>query len=89
MSHGKYVIAANDLDETQLSTLEMLNLQISIHQRRARLSLSQGPGKPTHRPTARRMFQMMEGVDMLTIEQGCIQQQLVLNLTAVGRPGRV
>lgn len=32
-------------------------------------------------PTARRVFQMMEGVDVLTIEQGDIHQRLILNLT--------
>jgi len=38
-------------------------------------------GKPTQRPTARRVFQMMEGVDVLTIAQGDTHQRLILNLT--------
>ena len=40
-------------------------------------------GKPTQRPTARRVFQMMEGVDVLTIAQGDTQQRLILNLTTL------
>lgn len=132
-SHGKYVIATNDLDETRLSALEMLTTYksqstsvergfrflkdplffadslflkkpsrimsllmvmglsllvyaLAEHQIRQQLAergetLPDQTGKPTQRPTARRVFQMMEGVDILTIEQGGIRQQLILNLT--------
>jgi len=34
---------------------------------------SPAAGKPTQRPTARRVFQTMEDVDVLKIEQGDIQ----------------
>ena len=38
-------------------------------------------GKPTKRPTMRRIFQMFEGVDVLNLEQGGVRQHLILNLT--------
>jgi transposase len=42
-------------------------------------------GKPTQKPTARRIFQMMEGIDVLTIEQAGIHRRLILNLTDLRR----
>jgi len=42
-------------------------------------------GKPTQRPTARRVFQIMEGIDVLTIEQAGIHRRLILNLTDLRR----
>ncbi len=132
-SHGKYVIATNDLDETRLSAMEMLTTYksqstsvergfrflkdpmffadslflkkpsrimallmvmglsllvyaLAEHQIRQELvdrgeTLPDQTGKPTQRPTARRVFQMMEGVDVLTIEQRGVQHQFMLNLT--------
>ena len=136
-SHGKYVIATNDLDETRLSTLTMLTTYksqsasvergfrflkdpmffadtlflkkpsrimallmvmglslliyaLAEHQLRQQLeardeTLPDQTGKPTQRPTARRVFQMMEGVDVLTIDQSGQRQQLILNLTDLRR----
>lgn len=132
-SHGKYVVATNDLDETRLSAMEMLTTYksqstsvergfrflkdplffadslflkkpsrimallmviglslliyaLAEHQIRVQLAdrdetLPDQTGKATQRPTDRRVFQMMEGVDVLTIEQDGVQQQLILNLT--------
>jgi transposase len=132
-THGKYVIATNDLDDTRLSAQEMLTIYksqsssvergfrflkdpmffadslflkkpsrimallmvmglsllvyaLAEHQIRQELAerdetLPDQTGKPTQRPTARRVFQMMEGVDVLIIEQGDTQQWLILNLT--------
>jgi transposase len=132
-THGKYVIATNDLDDTHLSAQQMLTIYksqsssvergfrflkdplffadslflkkpsrimallmvmglsllvyaLAENQIRQELAerdetLPDQTGKPTQRPTARRVFQMMEGVDVLIIEQGDIQQRLILNLT--------
>jgi len=38
-------------------------------------------GKPTKSPTMRRVFQMFEGIHVLTIQQEEIQQRLIVNLT--------
>lgn len=132
-THGKYVIATNDLDDTRLNAQQMLTIYksqsssvergfrflkdpmffadslflkkpsrimallmvmglslliyaLAEHHIRQQLAerdetLPDQTGKPTQRPTARRVFQMMEGVDVLTIEQGDTQQRLILNLT--------
>jgi transposase len=40
-------------------------------------------GKPTQRPTARRVFQMFEGIHVLLIQQNGHQQRLIVNLTAL------
>jgi len=132
-THGKYVIATNDLDDTRLSAPQMLTIYksqsssvergfrflkdplffahslflkkpsrimallmvmglsllvyaLAEHHIRQQLAerdetLPDQTGKPTQRPTARRVFQMMEGVDVLSIEQGGVQQRLILNLT--------
>ena len=132
-THGKYVIATNDLDDTRLNAQQMLTTYksrsssvergfrflkdplffadslflkkpsrimallmimglsllvyaLAEHHIRQQLTerdetLPDQTDKPTQRPTARRVFQMMEGVDVLTIEQGDIQQRLILNLT--------
>jgi len=66
--------------------LSLLVYALAEHQLRHQLAergetLPDQTGKPTQHPTARRVYQMMEGVDMLTIEQGDIQQRLILNLT--------
>jgi transposase len=136
-SHGKYVIATNDLDETRLSTPEMLSTYksqstsvergfrflkdpmffadslflkkpsrimallmvmglsllvyaLAEHQIRQQLAerdetLPDQTDKPTQRPTARRVFQMMEGVDVLIVERGGVRQRLILNLTDLRR----
>jgi transposase len=132
-SHGKYVIATNDLDDKRLSTQQMLTIYksqsksvergfrflkdpmffadslflkkpsrimallmvmglsllvyaLAEHHIRQALAerdetLPDQTGKTTQRPTARRVFQMMEGVDILIIDQDHIQQRLILNLT--------
>ena len=66
--------------------LSLLIYALAEHQIRQALAdrdetLPDQKGKPTQRPTARRVFQMMEGVDVLIIEQGDVQQRLILNLT--------
>jgi transposase len=38
-------------------------------------------GKPTKRPTMRRVFQMFEGIHVLTIQEEAIQQRMIVNLT--------
>lgn len=38
-------------------------------------------GKPTKRPTMRRIFQMFEGIDVLHLAQGEVRGRLILNLT--------
>lgn len=132
-THGKYVIATNDLDDTRLNAQQMLTIYksqsssvergfrflkdplffadslflkkpsrimallmvmglsllvyaLAEHQIRQELAerdetLPDQKGKPTQRPTARRVFQMMEGVDVLIIEHDDTQQRLILNLT--------
>jgi transposase len=42
-------------------------------------------GKPTQRPTIRRVFQMLEGIDVLYIEQAGVRRRLILNLTELRR----
>ncbi len=42
-------------------------------------------GQPTQRPTMRRIFQMMEGIDVLLIEQSGIQRRFILNMTNLRR----
>lgn len=42
-------------------------------------------GKPTQHPTARRVFQMLEGIDVLYIEQAGVRRRLILNLTNLRR----
>ena len=136
-THGKYVIATNVLDETDLSLSEMLAIYkqqstsvergfrflkdslffahslflkkpsrimallmvmglslliyaLAEHQLRQQLlerdeTIPDQKGKPTQRPTARRVFQIMEGIDVLTIEQAGIHRRLILNLTDLRR----
>ncbi len=66
--------------------LSLLVYALAEHQIRQQLAerdetLPDQTGNPTQRPTARRVFQMMEGVDVLIIEQRGVQQRLILNLT--------
>ncbi|HMA78584.1 MAG TPA: IS1634 family transposase [Candidatus Paceibacterota bacterium] len=133
-SHGKYIIASNELNESKLGLLEMLALYKSqtssvergfrflkdplffadslflkkparimallmvmglsllvyaLAEHRVRTQLAERDttipdqtGKPTQRPTMRRIFQMMEGVDLLIIEQAR-RRRLLLNMTDV------
>ena len=135
LSHGKYVIATNDLDDEKLPLLSMLAIYkeqssgvergfrflkdpifhadslflkkpsrimallmvmglsllvyaLAEHQVRQQLlekdvTLPDQTGKPTQRPTARRIFQMMEGVDVLIIENQDFRQHLVLNMNEI------
>ena len=134
-THGKYVIATNELDDHQLGLLEMLAIYkqqsssvergfrflkdpmffadslflkkparimallmvmglslliyaLAEHQVRTHLlegdqTLPDQTGKPTQTPTIRRVFQMMEGIDILIIDQAGIRQQLLLNMTDI------
>ncbi len=68
--------------------LSLLVYALAEHQIRQQLAerdetLPDQTGKPTQRPTARRVFQMMEGIDVLIIEQRGVQQRLILNLTGL------
>jgi transposase len=40
-------------------------------------------GKPTQRPTMRRVFQMFEGIHLLLIEGGEVRKLMVLNVQEV------
>jgi transposase len=70
--------------------LSLLVYALAEHQLRQQLAernetLPDQTGKPTQSPTARRVFQMLEGVDVLYIEQAGIRQRLILNLTDLRR----
>jgi transposase len=70
--------------------LSLLIYALAEHQLRQELAecdetLPDQTGKPTQRPTARRIFQMLEGIDVLYIEQAGVQQRLILNLTDLRR----
>lgn len=134
-THGKYVIATNELDETKLGSLEMLAIYkqqstsvergfrflkapmffadslflkkparimallmvmalsllvyvLAEHQVRTQLTerdetLPDQTGKPNPTPTIRRVFQMMEGIDVLIIEEIGFRRRLLLNMTEV------
>lgn len=134
-THGKYVIATNELDDHKLGLLEMLAIYkqqsrsvergfrflkdpmffadslflkkparimallmvmglslliyaLAEHQVRSQLverdeTLPDQTGKPTQKPTIRRVFQMMEGIDILIVDQAGFRQQLLLNMTEV------
>ena len=134
-THGKYVIATNELDENKLGSLEMLAIYkqqstsvergfrflkdpmffadslflkkpsrimallmvmglsllvyaLAEHQVRTQLAqqddtLPDQTGKPTQTPTIRRVFQMMEGIDLLIIEEAGFRRRWVLNMTEV------
>ncbi|MDZ7705480.1 MAG: IS1634 family transposase [Trueperaceae bacterium] len=134
-SHGKYIIASNELDESKLGLLAMLALYksqtssvergfrflkdplffadslflkkparimallmvmglsllvyaLAEHRVRTQLaardeSVPDQTGKPTQRPTMRRIFQMMEGVDLLITEQAGLRRRWLLNMTDV------
>jgi len=134
-THGKYVVATNELDEHKLSWLEMLAIYktqsssvergfrflkdplffadslflkkparimallmvmglslliyaLAEHQVRTQLlerdeTLPDQTGKPTHKPTIRRVFQMMEGIDILIIDQADFRRRVLLNMTDI------
>jgi transposase len=42
-------------------------------------------GKPTQRPTMRRVFQMFEGIHILLIENDGVRKQMVLNVQEIHR----
>ena len=42
-------------------------------------------GQPTQRPTMRRIFQMMEGIDVLLIEESGTRRRFILNMTDLRR----
>ena len=134
-THGKYIIATNELDELKLGLLEMLAIYkqqsssvergfrflkdpmffadslflkkpsrimallmvmglsllvyaLAEHQVRTQLAqrdetLPDQTGKPTQTPTIRRVFQMMEGIDILILAHNGFRRRLLLNMTAV------
>ena len=134
-THGKYVIATNELDELKLGLLEMFAIYkqqsssvergfrflkdpmffadslflkkpsrimallmvmglsllvyaLAEHQVRTQLAqwdetLPDQTGKPTQTPTIRRVFQMMEGIDILILAHNGFRRRLLLNMTAV------
>ena len=134
-THGKYVIATNELDEAKLGLLEMLAIYkqqsssvergfrflkdplffadslflkkpsrimallmvmglsllvyaLAEHQVRTQLAergetIPDQTGKFTQRPTIRRIFQMMEGIDILIIEKTGFRRRLLLNMTDI------
>ena len=44
-------------------------------------SIPDQKGKPTQTPTMRRVFQIFEGIHVLTIQRGEVQERMILNLT--------
>lgn len=68
--------------------LSLLIYALAEHQVRQQLhekdeTLPDQTGKPTQKPTARRIFQMMEGVDVLIIDNQGFRRRLVLNMNEV------
>jgi transposase len=68
--------------------LSLLIYALAEHQVRTQLlerdeTLPDQTGKPTQKPTIRRVFQMMEGIDILIIEQAGIRRHLLLNMTEI------
>jgi len=66
--------------------LSLLIYALAEHQIRQQLAdrdetIPNQTGQPTQRLTARRMFQMLEGIDVLIVEQAGIRRTLILNLT--------
>jgi len=134
-THGKYVIASNELNEHKLALLDMLAIYksqsssvergfrflkdpmffadslflkkparimallmvmglsllvyaLAEHQVRTQLieldeTLPDQTGKPTQKPTIRRVFQMMEGIDILIIEHAGFRRRQLLNMTDI------
>jgi transposase len=44
-------------------------------------SIPDQKGKPTQTPTMRRVFQMFEGIHVLTIQRGTVRERMIINLT--------
>jgi len=44
-------------------------------------SIPDQKGKPTQTPTMRRVFQMFEGIHVLTIQRGTVHERMTINLT--------
>ena len=70
--------------------LSLLIYALAEHQLRQQLAergetLPVQTGKPTPTPTARRVFQMLEGIDVLYLEQAGVRHRLILNLTDLRR----
>ena len=68
--------------------LSLLVYALAEHQVRNQLVeqdeyLPDQTGKPTQKPTMRRIFQMMEGIDILIIEQAGFRRRLLLNMTDI------
>lgn len=68
--------------------LSLLVYALAEHQVRTQLVeqdeyLPDQTGKLTQKPTIRRIFQMMEGIDILIIEQAGFRRRLLLNMTDV------
>ena len=68
--------------------LSLLVYALAEHQIRTQLverdeTLPDQTGKPTQKLTIRRVFQMMEGIDILVIEEPGFRRRWVLNMTEV------
>lgn len=68
--------------------LSLLVYALAEHQVRTQLierdeMLPDQTGKPSQKPTIRRIFQMMEGIDILIIDQAGFRRRLLLNMTDV------
>ena len=68
--------------------LSLLVYALAEHQVRTQLGgrnemIPDQTGKPTQKPTIRRIFQMMEGIDILILERDGIRRRLLLNMTDV------
>ncbi|MGJ3239225.1 MAG: IS1634 family transposase, partial [Anaerolineae bacterium] len=68
--------------------LSLLIYALAEHQVRTQLAerdetLPDQTGKPNSAPTIRRVFQMMEGIDVLIIEETGFRRRLLLNMTEI------
>jgi len=68
--------------------LSLLVYALAEHQVRTQLlerddTIPDQTRKPTQTPTIRRVFQMMEGIDILNIEHDGVRRRLLLNMTEV------
>ena len=70
--------------------ISLLVYALAEHQVRQQLAerdetIPDQKGQPTQRPTMRRIFQMMEGIDVLLIEESGTRRRFILNLTDLRR----
>ena len=68
--------------------LSLLIYALAEHQLRQQLleqdvTIPDQKGKPTQQPTMRRVFQMFEGIHILTITMGHLRKRMATNVNAV------